>query len=75
VSDTEVQTRSLLEKLDLEFEQSCLDFDKNAAPSATASSVQIREKTHSRSINKWQRFSSELQPLKAQLESADIKVE
>ena len=75
VSNTEVQTRSLLEKLGLEFEQSCLDFDENTAPSATASSVQIREKTHSRSINKWQRFSSELQPLKAQLESAGIKVE
>lgn len=75
VSDTEVQTRTLLEKLGLEFEQSCLDFDQNTAPSATASSVQIREKTHNRSINKWQRFSSELQPLKTQLESAGIKVE
>ncbi len=75
VSDTENQTRILLDKLDLDFEQSCLDFDKNTAPSATASSVQIREKTHSRSINKWQHFSSELQPLKDYLESAGIKVE
>lgn len=75
VSDTENQTRLLLEKLGLNFEQSCLDFDKNTAPSATASSVQIREKTHSRSINKWQRFSSELKPLKEFLESAGIKVE
>lgn len=75
VSDTENETRQLLEKLGINFEQSCLDFDKNTAPSATASSVQVREKTHSRSINKWQRFSKELQPLKEHLESANIKVE
>lgn len=75
VSDTENQTRLLLENLGLDFEQSCLDFDKNAAPSATASSVQIREKTHNRSINKWQRFGNQLQPLKEHLEKAGIKVE
>lgn len=74
VSDTENQTRMLLDKLGLDFEQNCLDFDKNKAPSATASSVQIREKAHSRSINKWQRFSEELQPLKDYLVRAGIEV-
>ncbi|WP_293746880.1 tetratricopeptide repeat-containing sulfotransferase family protein [uncultured Paraglaciecola sp.] len=74
VSDTENQTRLLLDKLGLDFERSCLDFDQNKAPSATASSVQIREKTHDRSINKWQRFSDELNPLKEYLESAGINV-
>ncbi|MBV1908707.1 MAG: sulfotransferase [Kangiellaceae bacterium] len=75
VSDTENETRLLLDKLGLDFEGACLDFDKNTAPSATASSVQIREKTHSRSINKWQRFSEELQPLKEHLENAGIKLD
>ena len=74
VSDPENQTRILLDKLGLSFEQSCLDFDKNQAPSATASSVQIREKAHSRSINKWQRFSKELKPLKDYLEKAGIDI-
>lgn len=74
VSDTENQTRILLDKLGLNFEQACLDFDKNKAPSATASSVQIREKAHSRSINKWQRFSEELNPLKKYLEGANIDI-
>jgi hypothetical protein len=74
VSDTENQTRVLLDKLGLDFEQNCLDFDKNKAPSATASSVQIREKAHSRSINKWQRFSEELQPLKDYLVRAGIEI-
>ncbi|MCF6226609.1 MAG: sulfotransferase [Xanthomonadales bacterium] len=75
VSDTENQTRILLDKLGLEFEQGCLNFDKNTAPSTTASSVQIREKTHSRSIQRWIQFREQLQALKTQLENAGIKVE
>jgi tetratricopeptide (TPR) repeat protein len=75
VTDSEGQTRILLDKLGLDFEQACLDFDKNRAPSATASSVQVREKAHSRSINKWTRFTRQLQPLRQHLENAGIKVE
>jgi tetratricopeptide (TPR) repeat protein len=75
VTDPEGQTRILLDKLGLDFEQACLDFDKNRAPSATASSVQVREKAHSRSINKWTRFTRQLQPLRQHLENAGIKVE
>jgi hypothetical protein len=75
VTDPEAQTRILLDKLVLEFEQTCLDFDKNMAPSATASSVQVREKAHSRSINKWTRFTRQLQPLRQHLENAGIEVE
>ena len=75
VTDPEGQTRILLDKLGLDFEQACLDFDKNKAPSATASSVQVREKVHSRSVNKWTRFSRQLQPLREHLESAGIRVE
>lgn len=75
VTDQEGQTRILLDKLGLEFEQACLDFDQNRAPSATASSVQVREKVHTRSVNKWTRFAKQLQPLKEHLERAGIAVE
>lgn len=75
VADPEGQTRILLDKLGLEFEQACLDFDKNTAPSATASSVQVREKVHDRSVNKWTRFAKQLQPLREHLENAGIKLE
>ena len=75
VSDQENQTRMLLDKLGLEFEQACLDFDKNVTASATASSVQVREKVHNRSVDKWKRFADQLQPLREHLESAGIKVE
>ena len=75
VTDPVGQTGKLLDKLGLDFEQACLDFDKNQAPSATASSVQVREKTHSRSINKWTRFAEQLQPLREHLEGEGISIE
>lgn len=75
VADQEGQTRLLLDKLGLRFEQACLDFDKNEAPSATASSVQVRAKVHKQSVNKWARFATQLQPLRDHLESAGINVD
>ena len=72
VADHEGQIRILLDKLGLDFEQACLDFDQNKTPSATASSVQVREKAHTRSINKWKRFERQLQPLKDYLDEAGI---
>ncbi len=75
VADPEGQTRLLLGKLGLEFEPACLDFDQNKAPSATASSVQVREKVHRRSVNKWKHFASQLQGLKEYLEAAGIAID
>jgi len=75
VADHEGQTRILLDKLGLDFEQACLDFDQNKTPSATASSVQVREKAHTRSVNKWKKFERQLQPLREHLESAGIRIE
>lgn len=75
VSDQEAQTRSLLDGLGLEFEEACLSFEKNAAPSSTASSVQVRHKVHTGSVNKWKRYEQHLQPLRDLLEQAGIAVE
>ena len=54
------------------FEPACLEFEKNAAASATASSVQVREKIHARSVDRWGHFEQELRPLKNFLEEAGI---
>ena len=75
VADQERETRFLLDKIGLPFEQACLEFNMNRAPSATASSVQVREKIHTQSVNKWKNFASQLQPLKNQLEMAGIAVD
>src|SRR5688572_12882698 len=74
VADQETQTRMLLERLGLDFEPACLEFEKNEAASATASSVQVREKIHARSVNRWKHFERELQPLRQLLESAGIAI-
>ncbi len=74
VSDQERETRSLLERLGLEFENACLNFEKNTAASSTASAVQVREKMHRRSVNRWRHFERQLQPLKSYLEAQGIPV-
>jgi tetratricopeptide (TPR) repeat protein len=74
VTDQEAQTRVLLDRLGLGFEQACLDFDQNKTASTTASSVQVREKIHSRSVDKWTHFADELQPLRSYLEQNGIRV-
>ena len=72
VTDQEGQTRRLLDRLGLPFEEACLNFHRNITASNTASAVQVREKMHSRSVNRWQHFAMHLQPLKTFLENAGI---
>ncbi len=75
VADQEGQTRELLEKLGLDFEEACLNFDQNVSATATASSIQVRQKIHTRSVHRWKNYANQLQPLKEHLESAGIAVE
>ena len=73
VTDQEGQTRRLLDRLGLDFEQACLEFDKNSAPSTTASSVQVRQKVHTDSVARWRRYEEQLEPLRLRLEAAGIE--
>ena len=75
VTDQEGETRRLLDRLGLAFEPACLDFEKNTAPSATASSVQIRSKIHTGSIGRWKQFEKQLDSLREHLVKAGIPVE
>jgi hypothetical protein len=75
VRDQEGQTRRLLQQLQLDFEPACLEFDRNEAASATASSVQVREKMHTRSVQRWKQFERHLEPLRRILENAGIAVD
>lgn len=67
-------TAAAFNNLKLEYEPDCIDFNKNVTASSTASSVQIREKIHSRSVMKWKRFEKHLEPLKSKLEAAGIEL-
>lgn len=72
VTNHEQVTRSLLDRLGLPFEQACLDFDQSDAPVATASSVQVREKAHTRSVGKWKKYARQLESLRASLEAGGV---
>lgn len=73
VENQEQETRDLLDLLGLPFEAQCLDFANNQAASTTASSVQVRQPIHARSIEKWTHFKSDLEPLRQRLEAAGIR--
>ena len=63
VSDQETQTRRLLEFCGLPWEDGCLRFYETDRAIRTASSEQVREPLHSKSIGYWKNFEKHLQPL------------
>jgi len=75
VADPENKIRGLLQGVDLEFEDACLDFHLNKAPSATASSVQVREKIHTESVRRWENVAGQLAPLRDYLAGSGIELD
>ncbi|MEP2653123.1 MAG: sulfotransferase [Paraglaciecola sp.] len=75
VNNQEKTTKQLLKRLGLEFEPECLAFEKNPNASATASTLQVREKIHTRSVGKWKYFKDDLMPLKNYLINENIKID
>jgi len=75
VSDQEAETHALLKSLGLEFEDACLHFDENKSATATASSIQVRQKVHTGSVNRWIRYREQLEPLREFLVGSGISVE
>jgi hypothetical protein len=49
-----------------------LRFQDNAAPVATASSVQVRAPLYGTSVGRWRRYRMHLDPLVEQLDAAGI---
>ena len=72
VSNQEKVTREVIARLGIDFEEACLRFEENEAPSTTASSVQVRNKVHTESVEKWRYFEDQLKPLEQQLQKAGI---
>lgn len=72
VTNQELETRRLLDFCNLPFEQACLEFHKNAAPVATASSAQVREPLYTRSLARWKRYEESLAPALDILQDAGV---
>lgn len=73
--DLEPHARKLIQALDLSWEDACLDFHTSRQGVATASAVQVREPAHTRSIGRWRRYESELQPMVQILQGAGVPLE
>lgn len=72
VGNPEQEIRHLLDYIGLPFEEACLRFEENVSAVATASSVQVRERMHTRSVGRWQKFGTHLEPLRRQLEAGGV---
>ena len=71
VADIEGEARRLLDFCGLAFEPQCIDFHRNTAPVATASSAQVREPLYTRALARWKRYEAHLGPALDILEAAD----
>ncbi len=60
-------TRKLLEYCGLEWEDACVAFHQNPAPTTTASASQVRRPIYSSSVAQWRHYESQLGELKARL--------
>ncbi|WP_300394014.1 tetratricopeptide repeat-containing sulfotransferase family protein [Henriciella sp.] len=72
IANQEGETRRLLAFCGLEFDPACLSFHENAAPVATASSVQVRKPLYSSSLGRWRKVAEQLAPAIAILQEAGL---
>ena len=63
VADPERGIREVLAFLELPFDEACLSFDRTRRAVVTASSLQVREPMHTRSVGRWRSYAAHLGPL------------
>jgi tetratricopeptide (TPR) repeat protein len=69
VSDPTGSTERIMRFCGLEFEPHSIDITQNTAAVATASSSQVRQPIHTRSVGAWRRYAAQLEPLRTRLEA------
>lgn len=74
-SDLEPNARALIDYLGLPWEESCLQFHEQQGAVTTASSVQVREPAHTRSIGRWKRYENQLHPMLEELQKQGVDLD
>lgn len=64
VEHQEASTRRLLDFCGLDWNEACLAFERNTAPVATASAVQVRSPIFRSGLGRWRQYAAELAPLR-----------
>ncbi len=70
VADPDAALAQVLQRCGLAAEAGGTDLTRNAAATATLSSVQVREPLHARNVDAWQRYATQLEPLRELLHPA-----
>ncbi len=60
VEETEINSRNIIDYLDLPWQDECLNFHKQSSSVTTASAAQVREQAHTRSVGLWRRYEAQL---------------
>lgn len=63
VSNLEANARTLIDHLGLPWQDACLRFHEQEQAVSTASAVQVREPAHTRSVGRWRRYETQLEPM------------
>ncbi|VUD66737.1 hypothetical protein TDB9533_03678 [Thalassocella blandensis] len=74
VTNPEDEVRALMDFCCLPWNKACLNIENNLQPVATASSVQVREAIHSRSIGHWKHYKQALGDAEKVLHNAGIAI-
>lgn len=74
-SNLEPNARALIDYLELPWEDACLNFHAQKTAVTTASSVQVREPAHTRSIGRWRRYENQLQPMREELQKQGVDLD
>jgi tetratricopeptide (TPR) repeat protein len=72
--DLEPSARNLVAYLGLPWDDACLQFHSQEGAVMTASTVQVREPVHTRSIGRWRRYERQLEPMRKTLEADGIDI-
>ncbi len=67
VANFEPVSRGMLEYLNLEWDEKCLEFHTTARPIGTASHWQVRQPLYNRSVERWRHYEPYLEDLRAAL--------
>jgi tetratricopeptide (TPR) repeat protein len=70
--DVAANARTLIDFLELPWEDACLNFHRQDAAVTTASAVQVRQPAHTRSIGRWRRYEKQLEPMRQALLKAKV---
>ena len=74
VQEQEACTRGLLDFCGLPWDATCLRFEENTMPVATASTLQVREPMNAKAVKRWKLYESQLLPLRRLLDDAGIEI-